>query len=186
MKKRGYKPKIFPMKNFRGQIWVETVVYTLIAFLMMGLVLSYAKPKIEQIQDKAALDQSVEMLKEIDSIITSIKDVSGNKRELGLVFKKGNIQFDGEGDIVSFDMESRYAYTEPGREVKDGTLTIFTVEKGKYNQVNISRVYSPDFNITVNGIDAKKTITRSASSYSVTISNKGTYNGKTIIDITVN
>jgi len=171
----------------KGQIWVETVVYTLIAFLMMGLVLSYAKPKIEQIQDKAILDQSVEILKEIDSIITSIKDVSGNKRELGLVFKKGNIQLDGIEDKIVFDMESRYAYTEPGKEVKDGTLTIFTTEKGKYNDVNITRSYSPGFNITVDGLDISKTITKSASAYSVTISNKGLDSqGKTIIDITVN
>lgn len=169
-----------------GQIWVETVVYTLIAFLMMGLVLSYAKPKIEQIQDKAIIDQSIEIIKEIDSIITSIKDVSGNSRELGLVFKKGSIQFDGVDDKILFNMESRYAYTEPGKEVKDGTITIFTREKGKYNDVNLTRVYSPSFNLTVNGADVSKTITQSASAYGVTISNKGIDSqGRTIIDITI-
>ncbi len=31
----------------RAQIWIETMIYTLIAFIMLGLVLAYAKPKIE-------------------------------------------------------------------------------------------------------------------------------------------
>lgn len=168
-----------------GQIWVETVVYTLIAFLMMGLVLSYAKPKIEQIQDKAIIDQSVEILKSIDTIVTSIKDVPGNKRELSLVFKKGDIQIDGVNDKIVFGMQSAYAYTELGKTVEDGTLSILTTAKGEYNDVNITRDYSSDFNITVNGMDIEKTITQSANTYGVTISNQGQYNGKTVIDITV-
>jgi uncharacterized protein (UPF0333 family) len=46
MKKRAG----FFAKNKRGQIWVETVVYTLIALVMIGLVLAFAKPKIEELQ----------------------------------------------------------------------------------------------------------------------------------------
>ena len=38
------RPVVMVMKK-EGQVWVETVVYTLIAFVLIGLVLSFAKPK---------------------------------------------------------------------------------------------------------------------------------------------
>ena len=34
----------------RGQIWVETVIYTLIALILIGLVLTFITPKIKEIQ----------------------------------------------------------------------------------------------------------------------------------------
>ena len=45
--------------NKRGQVWVETVIYTLIALVMIGLVLSFVQPKIMELQDKATLQQSI-------------------------------------------------------------------------------------------------------------------------------
>jgi len=67
------------MKQKRGQVWVETVIYTLIAFVMIGLVLAYAKPKIEELQDKALIEQSIEMMKDIDSTILRMGG-AGNQR----------------------------------------------------------------------------------------------------------
>src|SRR3989344_7977654 len=59
------------MRQTKGQIWVETVVYTLIAFTLIGLVLAFIKPKIEEIQDKGIVEQSVSVLQDMDSIIRS-------------------------------------------------------------------------------------------------------------------
>ena len=42
-------------RGVNGQVWVETVTYTLIAIVMIGLVLSFAKPKIEELQDKTII-----------------------------------------------------------------------------------------------------------------------------------
>ena len=47
--KRGHTAKHSLKHGIRGQVWVETVVYTLIAFIMIGLVLGVAKPKIEKL-----------------------------------------------------------------------------------------------------------------------------------------
>ena len=49
--KRGFGSK--------GQIWVETMVYTLIAFALIGIVLMFVKPKIEEIQDTSIIEQSI-------------------------------------------------------------------------------------------------------------------------------
>ena len=49
-------------KRKKGQIWVETVIYTLIAFAMIGLALSFVKPKIDEIQDRGIIEQSITLL----------------------------------------------------------------------------------------------------------------------------
>jgi uncharacterized membrane-anchored protein YitT (DUF2179 family) len=60
------------MKKRKGQVWIETVIYTLIAFVMIGLVLSYATPKIQELQDQAIIQQSIDMMKQIDSTISTM------------------------------------------------------------------------------------------------------------------
>jgi len=41
----------------KGQVWIETVTYTLIAFVLIGLILAFVKPKIDELQDKALIDR---------------------------------------------------------------------------------------------------------------------------------
>ena len=64
----------FLPKSKRSQVWVETVIYTLIALTVIGLFISFAKPKIEEIQDKAIVEQSVAMLEDIGGISHFIKN----------------------------------------------------------------------------------------------------------------
>ena len=53
----------------KAQVWIETVTYTMIALVMIGLVLAFAKPKIEELQDKTIIEQSIKILNEFNSII---------------------------------------------------------------------------------------------------------------------
>lgn len=92
MKKRYLScRKKLSVKNIRAQVWIETVLYTLIAFVMIGLVLAYAKPKIEELQDKTIIEQSIEMLKNIDSTILTI-GAPGNQRLIEIGIKKRRIK----------------------------------------------------------------------------------------------
>ena len=58
--------------NKRGQVWVETLLYTLIAFVMIGIVLYFASPRISSAQDKAILDQTVKIMEDINTLVTTI------------------------------------------------------------------------------------------------------------------
>jgi len=51
----------------KGQIWVETVIYVLIALIMIGAVLAFINPKVKEIQDKLTLDKTVVLLEELDT-----------------------------------------------------------------------------------------------------------------------
>lgn len=161
------------MFNKRGQVWIETMIYTLIAFSMIALVLAYAKPKIEEFQDKAIIDQSILMLEEVDSIIlTIVQGGPGNIRIPQLLIKKGSLVIDAKNDILGFEMESRHMYSELNQKVQIGGMIANTTKKGgKYN-VLITREY-PRLNITYADKDILKYIGKAPTKQALTIKNNG-------------
>jgi len=158
----------------RGQIWVETVIYTLIAFAMIGLVLAFAKPEIERIQDKAIIEQSIQVMEDIDITITElVQGGSGNKRLIELKIKEGVLKIDSGNDKILFELEGKHTYSEPGVEITEGNLKIYTKQQGKLNFVNITRNYSGTYNITYDGTDDLKSISKAPTPYNILISNNG-------------
>lgn len=161
----------------RGQIWIETVIYTLIAFVMIGLVLSYARPKIEELQDRAVIEQSIAILKDIDSTILTMGGC-GNQRIIELGIKKGSLKIDGMNDLIVFEMKSKSIYSEPGAfPVYDGNIAIQTTKIGDESIVNLTRDFKDIYNITYTEKDEARTITKSSTSYRLLISNKGGESG---------
>lgn len=170
--------------NKKGQVWIETVIYTLIAFVMIGLVLSFARPKIEELQDQAILQQSTEMIKEIDSTILTM-GVAGNQRVLEIGIKKGELRIDGENDILVFEMESASLYSEPDKQIKDGNVIIYTQQRSGYNIVNLTIDYSKDYNIKFRGKDEIKIMSKASTSYKLSILNEGKDMNKTILNMSL-
>jgi hypothetical protein len=170
----------------RGQIWVETVIYTLIALTMIGLVLTFVKPKIEEFQDETVITQSIDILKKIDSTINEIRiGGSGNQRKVEVNIQKGNLKIDGINDKLIFDIESKCQYSESGEGYQEGNIEVLTISRGEINLVNITRDYSGDYNITYRGKDEEKSLTKAAVSYNLLISNEGEVGGKTEINVEI-
>ena len=155
----------------KGQVWIETVVYTLIAFVILGGVLTFAKPKVEELQDKAIIERSLEMMKLIDSTINEIKNIPGNTREIEVGIKKGSLTIDGENNLTIFSIDSRYTYSEPNQEYKEGNIIIFNEKRGDINKINITMNYS-NYNITWNNEEIKETLGSSPTPYRLLISSK--------------
>lgn len=175
--KRGRKKK--------GQVWIETVIYTLIAFVMIGLVLSFARPKIQEIQDELILDQSISMLKSMDSTILSMGS-PGNQRIIPITIKKGELKIDGEKDKIIFNMNSKSLYSEPGKEIIDGSVIILTEEKTDLNLITLSLNYTQFYNITLDGKDETKLLSSAATEYRISLVHKGfDSSGKPILEVSV-
>jgi len=173
------------MKNRRRQIWVETIIYTLIAFALIGLVLAFVKPKIEEIQDKGIIEQSISVLEDIDLIIKTLGD-PGNQRIINLGISKGIFSIDGENNKLFFEIESRHVYSEPGRNVIIGDIIVLTEKKGKINDVTLTRNYEGEYDITYQNRDELRKISKASTPYTLLIANKGEDAlGKTIINIEV-
>lgn len=169
------------MRSKKGQVWVETVVYTLIAFAIIGLVLSFVRPEIEKNQDQSIIQQSMGIMESIDEKITNIKNIPGNKRVIELSIRQGSLTIDGIEDKIYFEMESQYKYSEPGTPIEEGDFTVYTREKGDLYLVNVTRNYT-NYNITYAGNDEEKKIQSAPSAYNLVISNEGEKNNKMVID----
>ena len=166
----------------RGQVWIETVVYTLIAFVILGAILGFAKPKIEQLQDKSIIEQSIKMLESIDDTIKEIQTTSGNKREIELSIKKGLLNIDSQNDQIIFEIESAYVYSEPRVTVKKGSMEIYNNKIGKINKINATINYAQEYNITFDGEDKSELLAKSSAPYKLFISNEGKENNLTKIN----
>lgn len=168
-----------------GQVWVETVIYTLIAFVIIGLVLTYARPKINEIQDRAVIQQSIEMLKTIDLTILDMGS-AGNQRTPTLTIKKGDLKLDCINNKIIFEMESQSLYSEPGKNVSDGNVIILTKKMTGDNLVTLTLDYNSGYNLTFNKDKILKTIPKSSNPYTLTILNKGAdANGKLMLDMSL-
>ncbi len=162
------------MMKKKAQVWIETVTYTLIAFVMIGLVLSFAKPKIEELQDKTIIEQSIKALKEIDATILEVSEEGiGNKRKIEMGVKKGSFYINSSEDKIIFEITGRYMFSEPGESYEEGNINITTTEYGTQYQVKAARDYSGLYNITYNGNEDSKLISKSPTYYELYISNKG-------------
>lgn len=149
------------------------MIYTLIAFSMIALVLAYAKPKIEEFQDKAIIDQSIEMLEGINELIlTIVQGGPGNIRIPKLLIKKGSLIIDGKNDSIAFEMESNHMYSQLDQTVQIGGMTAFTTKRGKYYNVKITMNYT-SLNITYAGEDQIKEIGKASVKQPLTMKNKG-------------
>lgn len=189
---RKAKSKIFNYnffsKNRKGQVWIETVIYTLIAMIMIGAVLSWGKPKIEELQDKSIIEQTISIFADIDSQILSIVEGgAGNKRVVEIGLKKGSIKIDAADDVLSFEIETKHTYSEPGQDIEVGRVIARTLKKGEYNKVTLLTNYNGVYDIRFDGQEQLKTITKSSTPYKLLVSNTGEENGGyLVIDMSLN
>jgi len=167
----------------RGQVWVETVIYILIAFVMIGLVLSFVKPQIEELRDKAIIEQSVEIMNNLEGVFSEVL-IPGNKRIVELGIKKGEFRINSAEDKIEFEIQSSHIYSEPGETIYVGNLNITTTDLGKYADVLIVRDYSNQYNLIYKNGEESKTLTRSSIPYRLVVTNEGEdSSGRVIINL---
>lgn len=156
----------------RGQVWVETVTYTLVAFVLIGLILSFAKPKIEELQDQTIIQQSIQMLKDIDEVVREVGEQGvGNKRKLEVDLRKGTLEINSTEDKLIFKMTGKFMYSQPGQEYYEGNLKVLTEESGRDYSITMEKKYET-LNLTYTGKDQYKKISAGTNPYIIYISNE--------------
>ena len=171
------------MKNSKGQIWVETVIYTLIGLSIIAIVLSIVLPQIEEQKDKLILDQSYSLLTDINSQIENLRTYGeGNSQPFEIKLNKGSLMIGGINESISFALDGKSKYSEPGQEVILGDITALTVEKKNSYLVSLSLNYTGKVNITWQGKDENKQFQASSVSYRLFIVNQGASKGLVNID----
>ena len=167
------------MVNHKGQIWIETVIYILIALVMIGAVLAFVNPKIREIQDKLTIDKTIEMLEELDSKISEVGGSIGNQRIINLDIKKGELQIKSNSIIYELK-ESNVEYSQPVEDAGKaftnmGKVWVQTLKNNDLYDITLRL----DIDETLSYIEGDTEIevgilTRSSSAYKLSILNKGT------------
>ena len=175
-----YFSKLSIMDRKRGQVWVETVIYTLIGLVIIGLVLAVAKPKIEAKQDEVLISQAIESLSDINDKIYEVQKAPGNRRVIDLKIGKGKVVIDMENDKISWILDSSFLYSEEDVEIELGDVKIVSSTGSPY-RVTISIYYSLDLRYD-NSPSGTKELSESSIPYKLIIENGGiSDDGSTLI-----
>jgi len=171
------------IKTKRGQIWIETVIYTLIGLALIALVLSYAMPKISQMKDNALVEQSISAMNGLNDKIVEVRNSPGSRKVVDFTLKSGELLIDPSNNSLSLSIDGlSSAYSEPGVGIDIGKAKVLTEKNQKDYSVNIKISY-PNINITYNGQDSLKKLDASSNPYKLTLTNRGVKNRQFNVDI---
>lgn len=171
----------------KGQIWVETVIYTLIGVVLIGLVLAFAVPYIEEQKDRKIFDDTINALNQIDNSIEEVRRMGpGNQRQVDFLISEGKLVFDfDQGNNLSFELpESKYAASEIGRgadrdqgvfiDVPGTNLRMKTEIIGNEEyDVLVVREFADTVDLKFDGEDVYTEFDKSAGAYRFIVENLG-------------
>ncbi|HIG52267.1 TPA: hypothetical protein EYQ19_02530 [Candidatus Pacearchaeota archaeon] len=162
----------------KGQIWVETVIYTLIGLSLIALVLTIVTPKINEAKDRAVIEQSIKSLKKISLKIEEVSQAPGNVRNVEFSMKRGSLIFNMSDDLIFFEIDdSSTIYSEPGAEIPIiGKINVTTTEGLKEHKISLKLDVRQDLQFDEGGLllsGGKKTINYAKTPYKFIIKNEG-------------
>jgi type II secretory pathway pseudopilin PulG len=172
LKKRGLFGKEEKISK-KSQIWVETVLYTLIGFSILAILLSIALPKIGQMKDRVIVEQTIDVLNSVNSKIIEASAFPGNSRQIILGVRKGEYVIDSVDNKFYFILkDSRLLYSELNLDITSGNIIISTKENNKNYDISLSLDYSL-FNVTYEDSEIRKVLTKAPNPYVLLVENKG-------------
>jgi len=169
-------------RDRKGQVWVETVIYTLIGLAVIGLLLAVARPKIAEMKDKLVIEQSIEAMGNINDKIYEIQRAPGNQRIIDLKVGRGRFVIDSGNDRLYWVIDSSYEYSEPGYNISLGSMNVRTETASPW-EIWLEIDYGVDI-IYDGEREGIKELTPAAVPYQIYIRNLGNPDGNIEIEIT--
>lgn len=177
--------------NRRGQVWIETVLYTLIGLALIGVVLAVALPRINASKDKILVEQTIEALSVFDGKINEVVITGpGNSRAISpFSMKRGELYFNSSSDKIIFVLtDLNVLYSESGKEIEIGKLKVLSIEGNneKTHSTTLTLDYADVANITFKEKEDTVKFSAAAVPYSFVIENQGVKNNSAlyVVDIT--
>jgi len=165
-------------KETKGQVWVETAIYTLIGLTIIAILLAIANPQIQKIKTKSIISQTTSVLSNLDKEISEISESApGNSRVVPISLGKGKININSENDSIIYVLEdTNLEYSEPGIDVDEGKLTIRTEEYGSGFNVFLILDYKNKINISYKGAENSYILQAGTTPYKLVIQHIETEN----------
>lgn len=175
------------MLRKKSQIWIETVIYTLIGLTILAIVLSIAIPQIEKIKDREVIKQTTIALNVLNSKISSVEESRGSIGIVEFKIAKGRFEINADTNQIIYVLENTgLELSEVGGKVQEGDIFIETKKYGSKYNIFLSLNYSNSLNITNKLEKNTKTLQPSSSSYKIQIENLGFDEASQLINIDFN
>jgi type II secretory pathway pseudopilin PulG len=156
----------------KAQVWVETVIYTVIGLSLIGAVLAFVTPKIQEYRDKAIIEQSMSSLNLIDSKIQETLQAPLNTRIVELRFKRGDLYFNAINDSISIIIDDSEAiFSQPGEIISIGKIKVLTEKRRKTNRVSLFLNYT--FNLDYENNQSIRKYSPASTPYKFSFTNVG-------------
>jgi hypothetical protein len=169
----------------RGQIWIETVLYTLIGISLIGIVLAFVTPKINEQKERLLVEQTIQALDAFDQKINTVLQAPGNVREINFAMKQGEFHVNSTEDKIIFVLPGlTKPYSEPGATIALGRIELLTDEVGGAYNVRLSVAYAE--NITYDLQEDNRKFDSAGIPYRFSISNEGVLNsadGRNVVSL---
>ena len=160
----------------QGQVWVETVIYTLIGLTIMGAIIAVVTPKITQMNDKILLTQTIDSMNKLNEQIQDSFLYAGSQREITLMVKKGEYTIDAPNDNIQYLLKNtNLLYSQPNISITQGDMKILTVEKpgGKKYDIYLTLHYDVNLTYGSENKEINKTLTSAPVAYRLLVINRG-------------
>lgn len=169
------------MKNKnKSQIWVETVVYTLIGLTIIGVLLAIANPQLEKMRDRSLIKQTIDAMNVLDEKISNVAESSGEIGKVNFKLAKGRLLINGSRNNIVYTLEdTRLEFSQLGKEIKEGEINITTIQHGNRFNVYLKKDYNSSIDISIaipgggDNTDAIKLLQAGPTDYAIYIENKG-------------
>lgn len=175
------------MNDKKAQIWVETVLYTLIGLAVIGLLLAVARPKIAETQDDFIIKQTLNAMNDLDNKILEVKQAIGNRRVIEFQLSRGTVTIDTSRNYISWKIVgSSFMFSEPGSQAYIGKIIVETKKNADKYDIQLSLNYSGKLSLRTNNEIKTSVLQPTKTPYQIVIENVGgtdEINSKPIIDI---
>ena len=171
----------------RGQIWVETAIYTLIGLTIISIVLSIAIPQIEKIKERSLIKETIIALSQLNNEIQKVEQSAGSVKIVFFRIAKGKLEIDSKQDKIVYTLENtKLEFSESNQTIKERDIILLTERHGQRFNIILGLHYE-NLNITYNGKNEIKTLFAASSPYEIRIENVGDnpIGNKTHIDFSV-
>lgn len=160
--------------NKNAQVWIETVLYTIIGLALIATVLTFITPKINETRDKIVIEQSIQSLQVLDDKIQEvISDGTGSKRVIKeFNLKRGELLIDPVGNRIILSINDLdYLYSESGSQIDFGRIKITSGEGQRDKYINLELNYKSN-TLKYEDVNEQKKISAASTPYTLSLESK--------------
>lgn len=163
--------------NTRGDVWISTVLYTLIGLALIGSLMAMVNPEFARLKDKATIQQTVQSFNVLDDTVIEARKATGTRLNYILSLDKGTLTIDAANEAIYWQMDSRYQFSEENQTVSLNLKNIKATTRplgGLWNVTLVLDYKDYGLDITANSKKEAKSLSASSLPYSIWIMNNGT------------